>query len=118
MPSLRPNNDLGESAIQQQILEYLQFKGIFCWRNAVGSREVIRNGKKKVYMFGKKGISDILGVMPDGRFLAIEVKTKKGKTSQYQTMFLNDVANMGGVAFVARSIDDVDFFFKHYGYKF
>ena len=54
------------------------------------------------------GIADILGIQRGtGRFIAIEVKTAKGKLSPFQTNFLNWINEAGGIAFVARSVDDV-----------
>lgn len=55
-----------------------------------------------------KGISDILGVARiNGRgiFLAIEVKTpmRKSQISDTQKGFLNMIAQMGGIAFMATS---------------
>lgn len=46
--------------------------------------------------------------MPDGRFLAIEVKAAKGKVSPHQQLFLDEIRARGGVAFVARAIDEVE----------
>jgi len=55
-----------------------------------------------------RGISDILGILPDGRFLAVEVKTKKGRVSPEQQVFLDRINALHGVGFVARSIEDVE----------
>lgn len=57
--------------------------------------------------FGFRGCSDIMGQMKDGRFLAVECKRPGGKLTEYQLGFLVRVQNNGGVAFVARSVDDV-----------
>ena len=54
-----------------------------------------------------KGVSDILGILPDGRFLAIECKSPSGKTTTEQDRFLASVNARGGLAFVARGLDDV-----------
>ena len=45
--------------------------------------------------------------MPDGRFLAIEVKTPRGKVSDEQISFIGQICASGGIAFVARDIHDV-----------
>lgn len=57
--------------------------------------------------FGKKGSSDILGILKGGRLLAIEVKNSKGKLSPEQEEFLHEINQRDGWAFVARSLDDV-----------
>lgn len=54
----------------------------------------------------KRGVSDILGIYSN-RLLAIEVKSKTGRLTRWQTIFLDDVKRNGGIAFVARSVDDV-----------
>ena len=54
-----------------------------------------------------KGMSDIMGILKDGRTLAIEVKSAKGVVMAHQHEFLNSIAKAGGIAFVARSVDDV-----------
>jgi Holliday junction resolvase len=52
------------------------------------------------------GIPDIIGIW-NGRMLAIEVKTAKGKLSDKQESKIREINRAGGLAFVARSIDDV-----------
>jgi hypothetical protein len=101
--------DLSEKEIQNQILEYLYNRGVFCWRqNTVGVYDekrgcYIRNNSRYVI----RGVSDILGVLPNGRILAIEVKSRKGKVSPDQEAFLKNVLLKGGVAILARSLEDV-----------
>ena len=51
-------------------------------------------------------MSDILGVI-EGRFLAIEVKSAKGVVSPEQRVFLARINQEGGIAFVARNVDQV-----------
>lgn len=53
------------------------------------------------------GVSDILGIF-NHRMLAIEVKTEKGKPSPHQKQFLFTVASQGGIAMIARSIEEVE----------
>lgn len=55
-----------------------------------------------------KGVADILGVLPDGRFLAIEVKKKGGYPTIEQKAFLLNVQERGGVALLVRSIKELD----------
>lgn len=45
--------------------------------------------------------------LTDGRFVAVEVKSRTGRLSEEQGAFLQCVAAGGGVAIVARSVDDV-----------
>lgn len=58
--------------------------------------------------YARKGVSDILGILDDGRFLAIEVKKDaKSKPSKDQRDFIDEINNKGGLGFVAFSIDCV-----------
>ncbi len=89
-----------EKEITASIRAYLRAHGIFHWKvfQTLGSQ---------------KGVSDIIGIYKR-QFFAIEVKTEKGKLSDYQRRFLNQVVAAGGIGFVARSLDDV---VKHLGMK-
>lgn len=100
---------LSEREIQNSILSYLKLKGIFCWPvNSVGlfdpTKKIFRTPGKHFL----KGVSDILGCLKGGRILAIEVKTKQGRPTPEQLAFIDLVNQMGGIAFIARSIDDVE----------
>ena len=64
-----------------------------------------------------KGGSDIIGIRPTvitqdmvgqtvGVFLADEVKTKTGRATKEQLRFIEAVNSAGGIAGVARSVDD------------
>jgi len=53
------------------------------------------------------GLPDITGVLKDGRGFWIEVKTERGYLSDHQSRFIQNINASGGLAFVARSIDDV-----------
>ena len=95
-----------ESDIQKAILEYLHYRGIYAWRNHTTG---IYNAKGGGFIpTGMQGVADILGILEGGRFLAIEVKTEKGKTTENQDNFLKMIDEKGGLSFVARSIEDVD----------
>lgn len=94
-----------EKQIENNILCFLEFVGIYAWKNqSVGIYDPV----KKIYRksnnrFHKKGVADILGII-DGKFLAIEVKTPKGTISPEQRVFITKINESGGVAFVARSV--------------
>ena len=94
-----------EREIQKMILDYLRYQKIFCWKNnSIG----IYKAKTGQYIpIGMKGVSDILGILSDGRFLAIEVKQEKTKPTDNQKEFINNINKHGGLAFIARSVDDV-----------
>ncbi len=52
------------------------------------------------------GVSDLLGWTEGGRFVAIEVKAPRGRLTDEQAAFLDLVLRSGGLAGVARSVDD------------
>lgn len=67
-----------ESEIEDSILCWLGSIGVFAWKNQTAGyfdtkRGVFRKHKSKHAL---NGVSDILGIFPDGTFLAIEVKRK------------------------------------------
>jgi len=64
-----------------------------------------------------KGGSDIIGIRPTvitqdmvgktvGVFIADEVKTSKGRATKEQLRFIEAVNNAGGIAGIARSVED------------
>ena len=58
--------------------------------------------------FGWAGCTDLLGMMKDGRLLAVECKRPNGgKISVEQAHFISMVNEFGGCAFVATSATDV-----------
>jgi hypothetical protein len=102
-----------EHLIMLQIIEYLTSRGCYVWRNNTGA--FVRNyynmregrWKETYFRSGMKGLPDILGIAPDGKFIGIEVKTTTGRTSDEQKRVIAEMANRGGWAFVARSLDEV-----------
>ncbi|MCW2310578.1 VRR-NUC domain-containing protein [Rhodoferax antarcticus] len=57
--------------------------------------------------FGWPGCPDVLGQLTDGRLLGVEVKSRTGRPSPEQTLFLARIRDAGGVGFVARDLRDV-----------
>lgn len=100
---------LPESVIESQIFHYLRGRGVLCFKSIqAGFFDPVRKVfRKQASPYFRKGVSDCLGLLPDGRFLAIEIKARYGKVSPEQQRFIDDVNNSGGVAFVARSVQDV-----------
>ena len=97
-----------EKPIETAILNYLSFiPNCYCWKNnSMG----VYDGKKGIYRKARSkhninGVADIVGVYK-GRPLFIEVKSKTGKTSRDQELFLKRVIKLGAIAGVCRSVDD------------
>jgi len=110
-----------EQDIKKQILDYLRYRGIFCWVNNVGALKKTYKNKTYYVTYGIKGQADITGILPDGRRLEIEVKTpeelekiKKNKIPNSKLKHINDqkkflkLINMNnGIAFFASSVEEV-----------
>ena len=95
-----------ETQIQNKILAALKKAGIFCWRCNNGA---VWDSKLHTYRASVtlKGVPDIIGILPGGIFLGIEVKTDKGRQSPDQLLFQKRLEEEGGIYILARSVDDV-----------
>ena len=105
--------DTSESQVLAACLRYLKIRGIYHWRNSVGAVQ-IRPGQW--YRFGKVGSSDILGVLPGGKILAVETKAKRGQLASEQREFLETVRGLGGLAVVVKSWKELDLTLRREGY--
>ena len=56
---------------------------------------------------GPNGSSDISGILVGGRRLEIELKSSTGRVSPEQKAWIEMINSMGGLAFVARSVEEV-----------
>ena len=107
-------NRVKEKETQKLILDWLRMHKVFCFKYNSGG--IFRADGSGYMPTGMRGISDILGVVPNigGQFLAIEVKSSKGIVSKYQQDFMDNINNNGGLAFMARSLDEVIEVLKDY----
>ncbi len=108
-----------ESVIEAHIKQYLALRNIFFWKvKTTGTYDPAKRIFRATGANYMKGVSDILGVLPIkitpdmvgetvGIMLAIEVKSKTGKLRPEQVIFQQRVRTCGGVAFVARGVEDV-----------
>lgn len=83
---------MSEQKVQTKILDWLKANGYWVFKTVVCNR---------------KGIMDIVGCTPEGRFLGIEVKFGNNKASKLQSWNILEVARRNGIAFVAWSLDEV-----------
>lgn len=100
---------VSERNVQRQILRYLATVDVFAWRANSGSMTLEgSNGNRRHVRFASvQGLADIIGMLPNGRFLAIECKRRGGKVSVKQQAFIDCVNAHGGLAFVADNLDTV-----------
>lgn len=102
-----------ESALVKQIIQYLNYLGHYAWRVNTGAfagqytnKQGIR--KTRFIQFGKKGMSDILGIHKDtGQLIAIECKVGYNKPTEFQKDFLEDIKSRNGIAILAYKLEDV-----------
>ena len=74
------------------------------WRNNTGMAE--QQGRPVRYGLCV-GSADLVGIVaPSGRFIALEVKTERGRVSAEQEQFLAVVNARGGFGVVVRSVED------------
>ena len=93
-----------EKIIQANIVAWLRSNGISC--------DVIT-----LNAYNSGGISDIVGCLPDGKFLSIEVKRPKvGKLTKLQEKWIEEKLKSNAVSIVAHSVDEVQQLLKGYGY--
>lgn len=93
-----------EMDIMRSIMLALSGAGCLVWRNNVGT---LKNAAGIPIKFGLcVGSSDLIGVAPDGRFLAVEVKTEKGRIRPDQIRFIEAVKAKGAIAGIARCPQD------------
>jgi len=93
-----------ERTLMHEIMIALSEAGCMVWRNNTGA---LADKYGRPVKFGLcRGSSDIIGIAPDGRFLAVEVKTKTGRTTKDQENFIWRVQYCGGIAGVVRSVQD------------
>lgn len=96
-----------ESCLIKACLEYLQLAGFIAIRNNTGLIVLKEENGSRAVKMGFRGASDIIACGPDGRFVAIECKTPKGKLTDAQRDFLESVKSRGGHALIVRSTDEL-----------
>lgn len=105
-----------EQAIQQNILLQCSRSNVRLLRNNCGSYKS-PTGTFVRYGVGNPGGSDLIGlrsvtITPEmvgqqiGQFVALEIKTPTGRATEQQQRFLAMVRSLGGLAGIARSVDE------------
>lgn len=106
-----------ESEILTGILGYLQAMRIIAWRQNTGAVKFKSDsGRDRFTRFGFPGCPDVLGILPGGRGLYIEVKKPGGRVRPAQQAFIDAAVRAGALAFVAYSMDEVDARLRKEGY--
>jgi hypothetical protein len=93
-----------ESALQHRILVAYNRGPVRLWRNNVG---IAHYPDGSVVRYGlAPGSADLIGLIA-GRFLAVECKSPRGRLRREQKEWLAVVERLGGIAVVAREVEDV-----------
>lgn len=98
-----------EQDLVRVVLDYLTLRGVFVWRQNGGATRYPKKtgGHYFVRFTSIKGVSDILGVLPGGQFLAVELKHGKGRRRPDQVAFQAAIERAGGLAIVCYSLDEL-----------
>ena len=99
-----------ETARRIAIFEWLTLRGVYVWRqdNSAPYNEQIGARVKERSRDHVDGLADLGATLPGGIQLQIETKSHYGKATPAQLKHLAKVRALGGVAFVARSVDEVE----------
>lgn len=95
-----------EATVLKECMFFLKRCGIYHWRQNTGAFQTKNGGYFRSSM---PGVSDILGILPDGRFLAVECKRENGGVlSNHQKEFLSNIAGNKGIAVVVRNAQELE----------
>lgn len=97
-----------ESRLQREILlAASQYEGLVLWRNNSGVATHFHNGQTTYtrYGVGGTGGADLIGCYR-GRFIALELKSPKGKVRPEQIEFRKQVRYAGGICETIRSVEE------------
>lgn len=108
-----------ETDIVRACLDWLALHRIKAWRmNNTGVYDPVKKIHRRFQ--GLRGVSDILGILPQtvrladggaerfGNFLAIEVKKPGEKPRTEQVDFLQDIQAAGGIALCVHSLHELE----------
>lgn len=96
---------MSEQDLVNQLLTYLRLKKCKVWRQNQGG---MYDAKRRFVRFcSQPGISDIVGVLPNGRFIAVEAKVSGKKPQPHQKAFLDSINAIGGFAVCIHSLDEM-----------
>lgn len=98
------NYEMPEAGVVSSCLGLLEILQIQAWRNNTGA---LKDNKGRLVRYGKKGSADIIGILPDGRFLSVECKRPGGKIRAEQIGFMEMIKKNNGVACIVHSCDEL-----------
>ncbi len=94
-----------ESDVLRSCLDYLRLRGHFVFRVNNGAFRTESGGF--VRCTDLPGVADIIGITVNGRGLAVETKSAKGRLSEFQKAFGEEYRRRGALYVVARNVGDL-----------
>lgn len=98
-----------EHDFQKQVVSYLKYNKFYVF--SVPNGLYIKNiATRKHYkdMGLTSGVSDLIIILPCGKYVCVELKTESGKQSLAQIEFEEKIKSLGGEYIVWKSIKDAE----------
>ena len=96
-----------ETDIVNACLDLLEYKRLFAFRiNTMGNYNPKTNSYYKNPRL-KRGCPDIILILPTGQFVGIEVKSEKGKQSEYQIDFQKQIEKSNAQYWLIHSVEEL-----------
>ena len=110
--SLREADVFGPRRKRRQPERVVQ-RAILGWLHAQGALVAVTDAGaayRAEAFFGESipaGWPDITGLLPDGRFIGVECKSRRGRQSPAQKVMQHEIRQRNGIYILARSVEDV-----------
>jgi hypothetical protein len=99
--------ELSEKQIENQVLTWLKFKNIFAFKvKSVGTFDPKLQKFRKPSPWYKRGCPDVVCIHR-GKFIGLEIKTKKGRVSPHQELFHKEAKEAGAEIFIVRDVEQL-----------
>lgn len=94
----------------------------YMWRQNQGGMKVPDIKRRAGYRWvaftrGAKGISDLIGINPEGIFVGVECKSAGGKATEHQSAFIDLIRSFNGIAIVADNLEDLEREYIHQRFR-
>jgi hypothetical protein len=101
---------LNESQIEIQVCHWLRVKGFFFWKQPnVGFFDTrVMRFRRHSSPYVKRGVPDLIVLLPGGKFCGLEIKSATGTQSVDQKSFEQSVKRVGGEYWLVRSLEEVE----------
>lgn len=98
-----------EDALQRQVASFLNVTcpDLIWFHPANGEARDARTGAKLKAMGVRRGVPDLVFVLPTGKVAFIELKAPKGRLTPHQIAFASDCDELGVPYLVCRSLAEV-----------